>query len=144
MVSAVNGATNNKEESPSLQPKLKSALGTMVDGKFVIRKQFTKINDNGDEETYTVDEPFGEEDLEDEDLMNTSRIDELNDSWNQVYGDIADPGTPRRVSFGAPEDIVVDRVKWSKKTLREARKGPWLKLGFMRKESCQSSWTVFD
>ena len=61
-----------------------------------------------------------EDDLEEGEL-NKGRVDEVKESWNAAYGDVRDPGTPRRISFGAEQDIVIDRVRWTPKMFREAR-----------------------
>lgn len=132
-----------KEEAPIGQPTQISKKYIFIDDKFIVRREYSIIKEDCKEDTYFVDEPV-KEDYLDEDGEFTSRVDELNQSWNLAYGDIPDPGTPRRVSFGAPQDIVVDKLRWSKKALRNARKGPWLKLAFMKKQSCQSSWDVHE
>lgn len=143
IISQNNEDGTPKEVAPVGQPTQISKKYIFINDKFIVRREYSIIKEDCKEDTYFVDEPI-KEDYLDEDGEFTSRVDELNQSWNLAYGDIPDPGTPRRVSFGAPQDIVVDRLRWSKKALRDARKGPWLKLAFMKKQSCQSSWNVHE
>jgi len=135
---------NTPSAQPLTLPKLKCARGMYVGEEYVLRKTFSYFKDDGKEVTYFVDEPFNEEEDLEDDEFNTSRVDQVNESWNAAYSDIKKPETPRRISFGVNQDIVVDRVRWTPKALREARKGPWLKLAFTRKQSCPASWAVSE
>jgi len=136
---------NASSSQPMTKPKLKNARCMFVGDEYVLRKTFSYFTDDGKEVTYHEDEPFNDDEFMDEDdEFNTSRVDEVNESWNAAYGDVSEPGTPRRVSFGPSQDILVDKVRWTPKDLRQARKGPWLKLAFTRKQSCPDSWTVYD
>ena len=78
-----------------------------------------------------------EDDLEEG--LNKGRVDEVKDSWNAAYVDVHDPGTPR-ISFGAEQDIVVDRLCWTPEMLGN-HGSTLLPKG---EQICRASWTVFE